>query len=212
MAELRDDLIGVYGKAAHARKTSSATKAQLKNAKSALTRLIRASENLAKVAPDGEVDLLRALQGSPLDDRTGERELNEFASACNMIRMDVALAAQALHSAIEKGEQAQRSPGERPKRLRTLVDALADWCHSRGWSLAPTVKSNRRDGAPASCMAVMETFSNSRSRCFVRWMILKRPRSRRPSQTYTRSAHAGATKTGRENTNLRVVQAPPHRS
>jgi hypothetical protein len=147
--ELRVELIGVYREAAHARKTSTATKAQLMRGKRALAQLTGAQKTLAKVAPDGQVGLLRALQGSPLDDKTGEREINEFASDCESIRMDVALAAQALHLAIERAEQAQRSPGERPKRLRTLVDALADWCQSRGRPLAPTVKANRRDGAPA---------------------------------------------------------------
>ena len=146
VAEFRDELIGVYRKAAHARKTSTATKAQLMKGKSALAQLTRAQKTLAKVAPVG---LLRTLQGSPLDDKTGEREFNEFASDCDTIRMDVAMAAQTLDLAIERAEQAQRSPGERPKRLRTLVDALADWCQSRGWPLAPTVRANRRDGAPA---------------------------------------------------------------
>ena len=207
VAELRAALIGVYRKAAQARKTSTATKAQLMNAKSALTRLTRAHENLAKVAPDGQVGLLRGLQGSPLDDKTGEREFNEFASACNTIRMDVALPAQALHLAIERAEQAQRSPASGPNG-------------SERWSMLSLTGVNPADGRwprPSkpidamvrlqSCMAVMENFSSSHSRYFVRWIILKSPRSRRPSQTCTKSGHVGATKIGRENTNLRVVQA-----
>jgi hypothetical protein len=149
VAELRADLIAVYRKAAHARKTSTPTKAQLMKAKSALGQLTRACKTLAQVVPDGQAGLLRALQGSPLNDKTGEREFNEFASECDTIRMDVAMAFQTLRSTIEKNQQAQVGPGERPKRLRTLVDALADWCQSRGWPLAPTVKANRRDGAPA---------------------------------------------------------------
>jgi hypothetical protein len=43
----------------------------------------------------------------------------------------------------------QTNAGERPKRLRTLVEALADWWQSIGGLLAPTVDANRRDDGPA---------------------------------------------------------------
>jgi len=89
------------------------------------------------------------LEGPPLDDKKGEREQNELASACWKIRMDVAKAGLALQSAIKTEEKKNPKAGERRKRLRTLVDALADWWQSAGGSLASTVDANRRDGGPA---------------------------------------------------------------
>ena len=38
---------------------------------------------------DGRAGLAMLLEGGPLDDSKGERELNEFAVACGTIRMDV---------------------------------------------------------------------------------------------------------------------------
>jgi hypothetical protein len=54
-----------------------------------------------------------------------------------------------LHSTIQTEERKPTKDGERRKRLRTLVDALADQWQSVGGRLAPTVRANRRDGAPA---------------------------------------------------------------
>ena len=150
VAELRAALIKVYFKSAKSRQLSKATKSQLVNAKSALSRLTRALVNLEKVSTDGRNGLRMLLEGPPLDDEKGERELNELASACWTIRLDVAQAGLALQSAIKSEENKQSNAGERRKRLRTLVDALADWWLSTGGSLAPTVDANRRDrGTPA---------------------------------------------------------------
>ena len=63
--------------------------------------------------------------------------------------MEVAPHALALREAIETEKTKQAKSGERQKRLRTLVEALADWWQSTGASLAPIVKANRRDGEPA---------------------------------------------------------------
>jgi hypothetical protein len=150
VAELRAALVKVYFAAAKARQVSKATKRQLKNAKSALSWLTRAVVNLEKVSTDGRDGLRMLLEGPPLDDEKGERELNELASACWKIRLDVAPTGLALQSAIKTEENKQTSAGERRKRLRTLVDALADWWLSTGGTLASTVDANRRDGgAPA---------------------------------------------------------------
>ncbi len=146
---LREALCKVYFKAAKARESSKATKGQLRHAKSALSRLTLTLENLAKVSPDGRDGLRMLLEGPPLDDKKGEREQNELASACWKIRMDVAKAGLALQSAIKTEEKKNPKAGERRKRLRTLVDALADWWQSAGGFLASTVDANRRDGGPA---------------------------------------------------------------
>jgi hypothetical protein len=52
---------------------------------------------------------------------------------------------QSLQSAIATESKKPGKSGERRKRLRTMVEALADWWLSAGKSLAPYVKANRRD-------------------------------------------------------------------
>jgi hypothetical protein len=147
---LREALASVYFNAAKVRESSKATKSQLKNVKSALSGLTQAAENLAKVSRDGRDGLRMILEGPPLDDKKGEREPNELASACWKIRMDLAKAGLALQSAIKTEEKKKTKAGERRKRLRSLVEALADLWQSAGGSLASTVVANRRDcGQPA---------------------------------------------------------------
>jgi hypothetical protein len=107
----------------------------------------RAIEKLEQVSPVDGLQL--AVAGSPLDDTAGEHELNEFASVCQQIRMALAPYALNLRQTILAEQARQSRSGERQKRLRTLVESLADWWQSNGRSLAPTVVANRRDGAPA---------------------------------------------------------------
>jgi hypothetical protein len=140
---LRVALGEVYFKAAEARQWSKATTSQLKNARSASTLLMQAVEKLAKVSTDGRDGLCMLLEGPPLDDTKGERELNELASACWRTKMDIGLAGVALQSAIETEGKKPTKAGERRKRLRTLVNALADWWRCTGGSIAPTVDANR---------------------------------------------------------------------
>jgi hypothetical protein len=147
--ELRLALVNVYLKAATQRQLSKATKSQLKNAKSALSQWTQVLKSLERVSTDGRDGLRMLLEGPPLDDNKGERELNEFASVCWQIRMDATPLFMALQSAINTEENKQTNVGERPKRLRTLVEALADWWQSTGGTLAPTVDANRRDDGPA---------------------------------------------------------------
>jgi hypothetical protein len=143
----REALVDVYFRAAKSREFSKATKRQVSNAKSALTRLTQAIGHLERVSTDGRDGLRMLLEGSPLDDEKGEKEVNQMASACWSIRMDVARSVLALQSAITAESKKPTTVGERRKRLRTLVDALAYWWLSGGGkSLAPNVKANRRDG------------------------------------------------------------------
>jgi hypothetical protein len=147
--ELRLALVNVYWKAAKERQASKATKSQLKNAKSAVSQWAQVLKSLERIITDGRGSLRMLLEGHPLDDNKGERELNEFASVCWQIRMDATPPFMALQSAINTEKSKQTNAGERRKRLRTLVDALADWWQSLGGSLAPTVDANRRDDGPA---------------------------------------------------------------
>ena len=147
--ELRLALVNVYLKAATQRQLSKATKSQLKNAKSALSQWTLALKSLERVSSDGRDGLRMLSEGHPLDDNKGERELNEFASICWQIRMDATPPLMALQAAINTEENKQTNAGERPKRLRTLVEALATWWQFTGGTLAPTVDANRRDDGPA---------------------------------------------------------------
>src|SRR5262245_26182475 len=116
---------------------------------------MRADTKLDQVSPVGQRGLHLAVAGSPMDDISGERELNEFASTCRKIRIEVAPHALALREAIRTEKARQTKSGERQKRLRTLVEALGDWWQSVGGSLAPTVDASRRDDAPAKIPAVV---------------------------------------------------------
>jgi hypothetical protein len=143
---LRNALVEVYFKAAKTRELNRATKRQISSAKSALTQLMRAVERLETVTNDGRDGLHMLLEASPLDDEKGEREVNQLASGCWRVRMDVTRSMLALDSAINTEAQKPIKTGERRKRLRTLVDALASWWLSGGGkSLGPYVKANRRD-------------------------------------------------------------------
>jgi hypothetical protein len=145
----RHTLINVYMKAAQARYLGKPTKGQLTAANTAQSQLTRALTKLDQVSPVGQRGLQLAVAGSPMDDMSGERELNEFASTCRKIRIEVAPHALDLREAIRTEKARQTKSGERQKRLRTLVEALADWWQSLGGSLAPTVDASRRDDAPA---------------------------------------------------------------
>ena len=144
---MRDALVEVYFKAAKARELSRATKRQISNAKSALNSLTQAIEYLKRVSTDGRDGLRMLLEGPPLDDEKGEREVNQMASACWGIRLDVARSMHALQTTIIAESKKPINAGERRKRLRTLVETLASWwLAGGGTSLAPYVKANRRDG------------------------------------------------------------------
>jgi len=141
-----DALVAVYFKAAKARELSRATKRQISNAKSALNSLAQAIEYLKRVSTDGRDGLSMLLEGPPLDDEKGEREVNQMASACWGIRLDVARSMHALQTTIIAASKKPINAGERRKRLQTLVETLASWWLSGGGrSLAPYVKANRRD-------------------------------------------------------------------
>jgi hypothetical protein len=147
MALLRDALAAVYVKAAEARKQRRATKSQLCNATSALNCLKRAVQRLEAVSSDGRSGLRMLLEGAPLDDEKGERELNEFAGSCWTIRLDIVPNVAALESSIAAETKKLSAAGERQKRLGSLIEALASWwLVGGGKSLAPYVRANRRDG------------------------------------------------------------------
>jgi len=149
LAEFRLALINVYVMAAQARYLSKPTSKQLQAARTALTQFTSGVEKLDQVSPVRQRGLRLALAGSPVDDVLGASEVNNFASICRNIRTEVAPHALALKAAISAETAKETKSGERQKRLRTVVEALANWWQSTGGSLAPTVDASRRDDAPA---------------------------------------------------------------
>jgi hypothetical protein len=147
LALLRNALVAVYFRAAEVRKLRKATKRQLSNATSALSCLKRAVQRLEAVSSDGRDGLRMLLEGAPLNDEKGEREVNEFAGNCWTIRLDIVSNVVVLESSIAAETQKLGAAGERQKRLRSLIEALASWWLAGGGkSLAPCVRANRRDG------------------------------------------------------------------
>jgi hypothetical protein len=85
-----------------------------------------------------------------MDDEKGEMENNRFGATIEGIRLDIARSRLALQSVIEAEVIKPGKSGERCKRLRTLIEALASWWLSGGGrSIAPYVRTNRRDDGPA---------------------------------------------------------------
>jgi hypothetical protein len=133
------------------RLNARASQGQLKSAQAGLTSLTNAINQLDQVRPPRQRGL-HAVFGSPVDDPKGLDELNDFGSKCLQVGMDIVPVMMVLSRAIEN-EKTKYKPGtagERKKRLRTLVEALANWWSSlTGKSLAPYVHAKRLDHRPA---------------------------------------------------------------
>jgi hypothetical protein len=148
--ELRLALIQVYFAAADARRSAKASKDQLNKAKAALATLTRAIDQLDQTRPRKQRGFQGAF-GSPMDDFKGLDESNDFGARCSKIQMDIVSVMMDLSGAIETEKKFKlTTAGERKKRLRTLVEALAHWWKSvTGKSLVPYVQAKKRDDAPA---------------------------------------------------------------
>jgi hypothetical protein len=148
--KLREALIQVYFSAAQTRELRKATKRQINHGRSADKHLTQAMKHLEATRTEGRDGLSFLLEGPPLDDEKGERERNQFGASTQMMRVEIATIRQALESAINAEVKKSTKSGERPKRLRTLVEALASWWSlGGGRSIAPYVKANRREHGPA---------------------------------------------------------------
>jgi len=149
--DIRLALIRVYFVAANARLYARASQGQLKSAQAAFTSLTNATNQLDQAKPPRQRGL-QAVFGGPVDDPKGFDELNDFGSKCLQVRMDIVPAMMMLSRAIENEKTKSRpgKAGERKKRLRTLVEALANWWRPlTGKSLAPYVQAKRLDDRPA---------------------------------------------------------------
>jgi hypothetical protein len=141
---LRVALCRVYLNAADLRRLRKATKQQLKAGAAALGLLERALAALDRASVNGRGLNLVLLGSLEQRDIRGDHELNHFGSVCYSMKIDLGRISERLRKAIrsEQAKPAQR--GENQKRLRSLVEELADWFKSRGLSLVLVVDANRR--------------------------------------------------------------------
>jgi hypothetical protein len=142
---LRIALIQVYLDAAHARQHARAAENDIASARAALGSLTAAITRLGEVRPQRQRGVA-GLFGSPLDDVKGLDELNEFGSRCWQIQLDLVPLTEKLNHVItaETAKSKTGKGGERRKRLRILVEGLANrWRAETGLSIAPYVQAKR---------------------------------------------------------------------
>jgi hypothetical protein len=145
---LRVAISRIYIQSASVRLNTKSTGKQLHSAESALMLMSRALSQLAQVEPF-PLWGLHAVLAVPYEDPRGVLEPNAFNGACWQTKLDLMSTLMRLTEAIDREQPKLSLNGERKKRLRTLVEALADWWESTGRSIAPYVKAKRRDNAPA---------------------------------------------------------------
>jgi hypothetical protein len=151
IVNLRFALIQVYFAAARARDRGRAAQWQIDLAQGALVSLKAAVTALGDVRPRRQRGIA-GLLGRPLDDIKGLDELNQFASKCWKIQLDLVPFAQALDKLLtaETAKPKLGGGGERKKRLRILVEELAKWWNlATKKSIAPYVQAKRLDHRPA---------------------------------------------------------------
>jgi hypothetical protein len=148
VARLRKELIKVYREAAK-RQSEKASWPQINSAQITLRSLTAAVERLDRIKPARHRGL-QAIFGSPPDDHKGVDELNEFAANCWQVKLDLANTAQKLARAIELEKTKPSKSGDRKRRLRHLIEALANWWIAKiRRPLAPYVHAKRGEGEPA---------------------------------------------------------------
>jgi hypothetical protein len=154
ISALRKSLIQTYLNAGMIRWRMRANKAQIACASKALNSLTSAIENLDNVRPLAQRGL-RSAFGSPVDDIKGESELNSFSSECQEIRLAIVPHMLRLWRSLDTVDSKSKPPkaGERKKRLRILVECLANWWISEvGRSIGPYVVAKRLDHRPVFTM------------------------------------------------------------
>jgi hypothetical protein len=148
---LRGQLVNIYINSARARFKAKAAKAWLSESQKALALLTKGLESLNEVRPSIQQEFRPALEhalGFSPDDPKGEHESNSFGVQSQQIRLEMVPHVMNLERLIRSEDAKQ--PGGRKKRLRVLVDLLADWWIAETGSLvAPYVVANRRDGDTA---------------------------------------------------------------
>jgi hypothetical protein len=137
------DMARVYMKAALARRGDVATRNQIRAAEQALSGLTLAHDRLLDIVPRGSRTLAAALGDLPKNLK-GLDELNDLTEVCNEILGHVAEANLKLRSALDREKAKPGRTGERRKRLRSLVETLADWWLSNRGSAPAVIPKSKR--------------------------------------------------------------------
>lgn len=144
VAKLRLALCRVYLAAAKKRFSAKATQSEIKAARTGVSLLQDAAKQFRKARPAKRRGLHESLGLVP-SVREGKDELRSLSAKCWSAEYQVVRIARRLDQAIKDEENKPKVLGERKARLRTLVEALADWWISMGKRVAITVKAKRRD-------------------------------------------------------------------
>ncbi len=140
-ADLRIALIKLYVDAAQFRAETKVPKEKIKSAEAAMDSLWKAAEHLERVKPR-HTRGLQGIFGIPGDDPKGLDELSAFSTRCWATRLEIAKLAMALGNEINAEKAKPSAKGERKKRLRILIEALAEWwIRATGKPIAPYVQT-----------------------------------------------------------------------
>lgn len=145
---LRLALAQVYIRTISIRFNAKAIGKHITSGNRAATSLMQAIHHLSAVEPFPSWGSNAAL-AAPCQDPKGLLEARSFNQACWDVKLSVVSTLMRLIKTLDQEEQKFASNGERKKRLRILVEGLADWWESTGGSIAPYVKAKRRDNAPS---------------------------------------------------------------
>jgi hypothetical protein len=141
IVELRLALIRVYVGAATFRANAKVPIATLKFADAAVSSLWTAISHLEKIKPRHA----RGLAGAfvlPTEDLKGLDEWNDFSTRCWNAKLELTELAMDLEKTLRAENKKPSAKGERKKRLRVLVEALADWwVKATDKTIAPYVQS-----------------------------------------------------------------------
>lgn len=142
--DLRIALIKVYWAADKYRRSTKSTKFQISEARKGCSLVYKAARHLRNVRPASRRGLEPVFGLAP-DDPKGTDELGSLDETCWGAEYELMRIGEQVEHAIriEVAKPSQR--GERKKRLRSLVEALADWWQDKGKKLRITVDASRRD-------------------------------------------------------------------
>lgn len=143
VVELRLGVIQVYVAAAKFRASAMVPKDKIRSAEAALASMRKALDHLERIKPHHARGLAGIL-GIPSDDPKGLDEWSGFATRCWDAKLEIAKIAIALEKDIRAEKEKPSAKGERKKRLRILLEGLAEWwVRATGKTIAPYVQAKR---------------------------------------------------------------------
>jgi hypothetical protein len=152
--QFRVDLVDLYLAAAERREKSKASSSEIKRAQNAAGNLKNAVSAIEKLVPrDNRLSLWSFLfnEEQSSEDIKGHLELNELLVTCRDALGSLKPALETLQLAISAERRKPSQNGERKKRLRTLVEALADWW-TKSTGHRPTIITERTKPTKATLL------------------------------------------------------------